>query len=207
MWRSPASLLKVRPQWGHFVLSESGSPAAVSLFWMASAFTCACSSPETAFAARIAWRNASDSFCHLGMAWEAFSLSAAEDFTLGSLSDALASLAALAMRSLAFSRSPSRFAALLNCLRFCWKTFLQIRMCLSRLSLLNCLPQSGQGTRGPPSSTPAGNSLGPIEPASAMPPTEAALAGIGAAAAYVDAMAGAGYATTSAGDCASGGAG
>mmetsp|Transcript_51069 Transcript_51069/g.150575 ORF Transcript_51069/g.150575 Transcript_51069/m.150575 type:complete len:210 (-) Transcript_51069:647-1276(-) len=159
MWRSPASLLKVRPQCGHFVVEESVSPAALSVFWMALALTCASSSPASARAARMAWRKAKDSFFHFGMALPSLPPPPPFALDLVGLSTALppAILAALAMSSPAFSRSPSRFAALLNCLRFCWKTFLQILMCLSRLSILNCLPHSRQGTRRP-SSTPPGNS-------------------------------------------------
>mmetsp|Transcript_80250 Transcript_80250/g.238983 ORF Transcript_80250/g.238983 Transcript_80250/m.238983 type:complete len:210 (-) Transcript_80250:329-958(-) len=79
------------------------------------------------------------------------------------------------MRSPAFSRSPRRLAALLNCLRFCWKTFLQILRCRVKLSLQKLRPQSGQGTSGP--SPPAVASAGKKVAAGA--PTAGCDSGVG----------------------------
>mmetsp|Transcript_2073 Transcript_2073/g.5031 ORF Transcript_2073/g.5031 Transcript_2073/m.5031 type:complete len:217 (-) Transcript_2073:614-1264(-) len=180
MWRSPASLLNVLPQWGHFVSPESAPPAATKVCWISSAFAAACSSPASAFAAKIAALNARDFFFHSGTAVCLPVLVPTVALHCGLPTECCSRsiLLALAIKSFAFSKSPSRDAALLNGFLFCWKTFLHIFMCLLTLSLLKRRPQSGQGTRLPSSpflgEAPAkeelpGSATG-VPAAAAMPP-------------------------------------
>mmetsp|Transcript_125280 Transcript_125280/g.354568 ORF Transcript_125280/g.354568 Transcript_125280/m.354568 type:complete len:209 (-) Transcript_125280:124-750(-) len=116
---------------------------------MAVAFTCATSSPAAAFAANMASRNARDFNFHFGT----FSPPPAGRPRAGRRPRcpfSFSSLCALATSAWESSKSPSRFAALSNCLRRSRKTFLQTFACFSKLSLTNLRPQSGQGTRGMP---------------------------------------------------------
>mmetsp|Transcript_118720 Transcript_118720/g.383349 ORF Transcript_118720/g.383349 Transcript_118720/m.383349 type:complete len:456 (+) Transcript_118720:255-1622(+) len=65
----------------------------------------------------------------------------------GTFSGTFCTVSSVLTSSPVFTNSPSRLAALLNFSRFDWKTFLQTRLCFSRLSPLNLRPQSAHVTR------------------------------------------------------------
>lgn len=133
------SLLKLRPQCGHLVLSGSSTSAhSFSSAWSSSALALASASPPSAFVAKMLALNSRDFFFHAGIGLSLPSL------LLGLGPDTFTSrLCALATITSEPSTPSQRFAALSNFLRSVLNTFLQMRMCFSTTSSRKLRWQSG----------------------------------------------------------------